>query len=355
VTSHLGRYLVREVAGLYLLGVVALCLLLSIDLLSVLARFLVEHQASAATVARLLLFKLPWFLHLTLPVAVLFAILVATGRLSKDAELKAAYAGGVHPLRLLGPLIAFGALITLVSIGVNGYLEPWGEAAYQREIQSFLYARPPTASQVDAAFAIEGVGTYFAARVRADRNDPSLADLTGVLVIMADGTTMTASSGVWDSATRTWRLNAARVTPAGASLAEAGPTLSIPFPLESSAEQTLTRPTQQTITELADRVRDLRQAGAALENARFELQRRLADATAAVVFALAAGSLALRVRGRGAGLGWTIALVVAFWASWTLTGTLFDRGVVGAWTAAWSTPAAVAVIGALLALRVAWR
>ena len=355
MTSHLGRYLVREVTGLYLLGVVALCLLLCIDLLSVLARFLVEQQAGAVTVGRLLLFKLPWFLHLTLPVAVLFAILVATGRLSKDAELKAAYAGGVHPLRLLAPLIAFGALITTLSVGVNGWLEPLGEAAYQREIQSFLYARPPTASQIDAAFAIDGVVTFFAARVRADRSDPSLADLTGVLVVLADGRTITASSGVWDSSAREWRLNQPRVTAVGRSQAESTPTLSLPFPLESSAEQTLTRPTQLTITELAARVRDLRQAGAALEGARFELHRRLADATAAVVFALAAGALALRVRDRGAGLGWTIALVVTFWASWTLTGTLFDRGVVGAWAAAWSTPSVVAVIGALLAARVAWR
>jgi lipopolysaccharide export LptBFGC system permease protein LptF len=176
-----------------------------------------------------------------------------------------------------------------------------------------------------------------------------------VLVVLADGRTITASSGVWDSSAREWRLNQPRVTAVGRSQAESTPTLSLPFPLESSAEQTLTRPTQLTITELAARVRDLRQAGAALEGARFELHRRLADATAAVVFALAAGALALRVRDRGAGLGWTIALVVTFWASWTLTGTLFDRGVVGAWAAAWSTPSVVAVIGALLAARVAWR
>jgi lipopolysaccharide export system permease protein len=353
--SRLGRYLIREVAGLYLLGVVALCLLLSIDLLSVLARFLVEHQASAGTIGRLLLFKLPWFLHLTLPVAVLFAILVATGRLSKDAELKAAYAGGVQPVRLLLPLIGFGLVISALSVGVNGWLEPWGEAAYQRQIQSFLYVRPPTASQVDAAFAIDGVGTFFAARVRADRHDPSLADLSGVLVVLADGRTLTAPSGVWDSAARSWRLREPRITDGGESVSRAGVDVAIPFPLESNAEQTLTRPTQQTLGELLARVRDLRQAGAALEGARFELQRRLADASAALVFALAAGALALRVRGRGAGLGWTIGLVVAFWASWTLTGTLFDRGVVSATTAAWSTPLAVALVGSLLALRVTLR
>jgi len=356
VTLRLGRYLVREVAGLYLLGVAALCLLLSIDLLSVMARFLVEHDADALTIARLLAFKLPWFLHLTLPLAVVFSILVASGRLAKDAELKAAYAGGVPPVRLLTPLIAVGAVVTVLALGINGWLEPWGEAAYQREIQGFLYARPPAATQVDAAFAIDGVGTFFAARLRADREDPARAELSGVLAVLADGRTITAPRGAWDANARTWTLEGARVTAPGDAQGEpeSGP-LALPFPLESTPEQALMRPALQTLTQLVARVNDLRDAGGDVAEARFALHRRLADASSAVVFALAAGALALRVRGRATGLGWTIALVVAFWASWTLTGTLFDRGVLGALGAAWATPAAVAAAGGGLAWWVATR
>jgi lipopolysaccharide export LptBFGC system permease protein LptF len=65
---------------------------------------------------------------------------------------------------------------------------------------------------------------------------------------------------------------------------------------------------------------------------------------------LAAGALALRVRARSSGLGITIALLVAFWATWTVTGTLFDRGVLGAVAAAWATPGLVAVAGSGLAV-----
>jgi len=356
VTSRLARYLVREVAGLYLLGVAALCLLLSIDLLSVLARFLVEHDASAGTVARLVLFKLPWFLHLTLPLGVVFAVLVASGRLAKDAELKAAYAGAVPPVRLLLPLTAIGVVVAATAVVVNGWLEPWGEAAYQAEIQRFLYVRPPAATQTDAAFAVEGVGTFFAARLRADRDDPSYAELSGVLVVLADGRSVTAPRGRWSADERTWTLEGARVTAPGASAAVLqGAAITLPFPLESTPAQTLARPSQQTLTELAERVRDQRSAGADVAEARFALHRRLADASSAAVFALAAGALALRVRGRSAGLGWTIALMVAFWASWTLTGSLFDQGVLGAWVAAWATPAAVATAGGGLAWWVSTR
>lgn len=345
VMTRLGRYLLREVAGLYLVGVAGLCLLLSIDLLSVLARFLLEQNASLATVGRLLLYKLPWFLHLTLPIGVIFALLVAIGRWVRDAELKAAFAGAVAPRQLLAPLIAFGALVSVLSVGVNGFLEPWGEAAYEREIQSFIFARPPTASQLDAAFFIDGVGTFYAGRVRAEREDPSRAELSGVLVLTADGRTVTAPSGTWDSEARLWRLERARVTAAAeSSSAEVG-ALSLPFPLEASAAQTLTRPAQQTLAELQLVVRELSAAGADRGRALFELHRRLADASAGVLFALAAGALALRMRGRGAALAWTIALVVAFWAAWTLTGTLYDRGVLEPLTAAWATPLLVGLAG----------
>jgi len=357
VTTRLGRYLLREAAGLYGVGVASLCLLLSIDLLSVLARFLVEQSASFAQVGRLVLFKLPWFLHLTLPLAVVFAILVAAGRLAKDAELKAAYAGGVPPGRLLVPLVLGGLGVSAVALVVNGWLEPWGEAAYQADIQAFLYVRPPAASQADAGFAVEGVGTFFASRLRADRDDPSRADLTGVLVVLADGRTVTAPRGTWDATERTWRLEGARETPAGAD-ATATTTvdlLTLPFPLEATPEATLARPDQQTLTDLAQRIDELRAAGADVAAARFALHRRLADASSAAVFALAAGALALRVRGRGAGLAMTIALLVGFWATWTLTGAMFDQGVLGAITAAWATPAAVGLAGVVLAVGTARR
>ena len=348
MTGRLARYWIREVGGLYLIGVGALCLLLSIDLLSVLAGFLVEQQAGVAATARLLLYKIPWFLHLTLPLAVVFAILVASGRLARDAELKAAYAGGVPPTRLLIPLIGFGVAVSGVSLLVNGYLEPWGEAAYEREIQSFLYVRPPTASQNDAAFAIEGVGTFFAARLRADRDDPTRANLSGVLIALEDGRLITGASGVWNSIERTWTVDGARVADAEGSH-RVFAAMPVPFPLAATPSDSLTRPQQQTLGELRGRVRELAAAGGAVDAATFALHRRLADASSAAVFAVAAGALALRVRARSGGLGITIALLVAFWALWTVTGTLFDRGVVGPIVAAWATPGLVGVAGAALA------
>lgn len=346
--------MLHEASGLYLLGVVGLCLLLSIDLLSVLARFLIEQGATGTQVGRLLLFKLPWFLHLTLPVAVVFAILLTSGRLAKDAELRAAYAGAVPPRALLAPLVAGGVLVSALALVNNGWLEPLGEAAYQAEIQGFLYVRPPAATQTDAAFAVPGTGVFSAARIRADRDDSAAAELSGVLVVLEDGTVVTAVRGRWDADERTWQLqDVERSTATGER--ERLVVLTIPFLLEATPEETLARPQQQTLSELQRRVASAVAVGADASASRFELHRRVADASSAAVFALVAAALGLRVRGRSGAFGWTIALLVAFWASWTVTGGLFESGVLGPIAAAWATPLGVATIGAGLAWQVAHR
>src|SRR5690606_26302069 len=127
VPKRLALTLLRETAGLYLLGVAAICLLQSVDMLSVLARFLVQNEATLADTGRLLLYKVPWFLHLGLPVAVVFAVLLACGRMAKDSELKAAYAAGIAPRTLFWPLVAFGLAVGLVSLLNNGFLEARAE------------------------------------------------------------------------------------------------------------------------------------------------------------------------------------------------------------------------------------
>lgn len=339
---RLQRYLVRETAGLFLLGVAAFCLLISIDFLSVLARFLIEHEASPATVGQLLLFKLPWFLHLTLPLALVFAILLATGRLARDSELKATYAAGVSPRRLLLPLVAFGAFVTVLTVVNNGWLEPIAERAYQDRIDAFIYLRPPSETQSDVAFRVPGEGVYFAARVIAEPGEPGRASLRGVMVLRDDGVVTAASEGVWNSDARAWSLDdAQRLQPDG-DVAEAG-SVDLPFDVEADPEATLVQSDRLTLVELRDRIATAAAIGGNVAELRFGFHRRLADASSAIVFALLAGALGLQLRGRGAGFGWTIVLLVAFWSVWFLGGNLFDQGVLGPVAAAWLTPVAVGV------------
>ncbi len=347
---RLARYLLRETAGLYLLGVAAFCLLLSIDLLSVLARFLVQQDASLADVGRLLVYKLPWFFHLSLPIALVFAILLATGRLAKDSELKAAYSLGVPPGALLWPLVLAGVVVGALSLANNGFLEARAERAYQGLIDGFIYVRPPAQVQTNVSFRIDNEGVYFASRVRGDLDDLARAKLQGVMVLLEDGTLLTASAGTWHSDVRTWTLDDAQRTAPGGSPEIVGD-VTIPFALVATPDETLARSETLPLDQLGTNIRRIEAAGGDVRPLRYQFHRRIADAFSAVVFALIAGAVGLRLRGRAAGFAWTIMLLVGFWALWFFAGNLFDAGAVGPLLAAWLTPMLAGAGALLLAIR----
>lgn len=348
--TRLARALLKETTGLYLIGVATICLLLSVDMLSVLARFLVQQGASLAQTGMLLLYKLPWFLHLALPVAVVFAVLLACGRMAKDSELKAAYSLGVTPASLLWPLVLFGLLVGVVSFINNGFIESRAEAAYQRQIDAFLYVRPPNELQLDAAYRLPD-GVFYAARMRSQDGNTDRADLTGVLVVLDDGTTIVAANGEWDSTERVWHLTSAERTVPG-SQPEGVESLTLPFALEATAQETLARPAEMPFDQLWRQLRTVVNAGGDGRELAYDLHRRVADALSAAFFAAFAGAIALRVGGRESGFAWTMVLMVLFWALWVLSGNLFTSGALGPVVAAWLTPVAAAVGATVLAARV---
>lgn len=336
---------------LFFLGVLAVSLLLSIDLLSVLAQFLIEQEAGPSVVVAMLTAKVPWFLHLAIPVAATFAILTTAARMASASELKAAQAGGVAPTALVVPIVLWGVLMSGLALVNNGMLEPRGEARYRAIIESFLYDRPPAASERDASYRLDG-NIFHAARLRADPDAPGNATLRGVMIRFEDGSVLTASTGRWLAATASWHLED------GEKISRNGEATSfveevVPFPLEVNAETALVTPGLQSIGALAESIRRLGALGADTRQLRFNLHRMLADASGATLFVLVAAALGFRLLNRAASIGGTIALIAVFWVLWTFSASLFEQQVLGPVAAAWFTPAAVAVCGVLVALP--WR
>ena len=139
------------------------------DQLSVLARFLIEQGASLRDVGLLLLYRLPG--SFTSPCRWGGVRRADHGRpYGQDSELKAAYSLGVPPRALLTPFVILGLAVGALTLLNNGYLEPRGEAAYQKRIDAFIYTRPPAALQLNAAYQIGG--NIYLLRVRVVENDP---------------------------------------------------------------------------------------------------------------------------------------------------------------------------------------
>src|SRR3972149_1902560 len=114
----LHKYLLREIITPFALALALLTLMLFSGGLLRLVEFLATRGVSLADVAALLLYRLPYVLVFTIPMALLLAVLVAYLRLANDSELVALRAAGLSlaqtlPAPLVASLVAFALTLGL--------------------------------------------------------------------------------------------------------------------------------------------------------------------------------------------------------------------------------------------------
>src|SRR6185436_10335342 len=108
----LDRYLVREIAMPFFLGLTVLTFILEIPPILTQAEQFISRGVEWRIVLRVLVLLLPQALCLTIPMAVLLGILVGFGRLSADREFVAMQACGVSLIRLARPVLLVAVLAT---------------------------------------------------------------------------------------------------------------------------------------------------------------------------------------------------------------------------------------------------
>jgi LPS export ABC transporter permease LptG/LPS export ABC transporter permease LptF len=172
----LDRYVALELGAPFALSVGVLTFFLVIDRVYQLTDLVIAKQVPFELVLSLLLFLLPPLLSLTLPVALLLAVLIACGRLSGDLEVAALKASGVGPLRLFRPFLVVGLLVSVLTGGLTLVVNPWASAAFEKRLFKILQSQAVTAIQertFSGAFA--GIALY------VEEVSPSQVALRGVL------------------------------------------------------------------------------------------------------------------------------------------------------------------------------
>ena len=140
----LDRYIVKELGPPFAIGVAVFTFFLVIDRIYQLTDLVITKSVPFALVMPLLLYMLPSFLALTLPMATLVAVLLVCGRLAGDLEVAALKASGVSPLRLFRPFLAVGVLVTLLIAWLTLAVGPWSSGAFQRQLFRILQSRAST-------------------------------------------------------------------------------------------------------------------------------------------------------------------------------------------------------------------
>ncbi|HSL81853.1 MAG TPA: LPS export ABC transporter permease LptF, partial [Thermoanaerobaculia bacterium] len=134
----LDRYLMREIAGPLGLGFLVYTFILLLDALFDAAEMIIRRGLPVATVGKLLLLSLPNIVVLTIPMALLFGVLIAIGRLSSDSELVALRSTGVSLLSLYRPILLVSALLTVGNTVLMVLVLPWGNHQLQLERLNIL-------------------------------------------------------------------------------------------------------------------------------------------------------------------------------------------------------------------------
>ncbi len=112
------RYVIREVLGPFVIGLLVFTFMLVIPFLLDYAESFISKGVPVLVVLRMMATLLPSALALTIPMSLLLGLLVAFGRLSADREFVAMQAGGVSLLRLLRPV----GVLSVLGWGATTYV-----------------------------------------------------------------------------------------------------------------------------------------------------------------------------------------------------------------------------------------
>jgi LPS export ABC transporter permease LptF/LPS export ABC transporter permease LptG len=357
----LDRYVYREVAAPFFIGVGVFTFFLVIDRIYQLTDLVITKSVPFHLVLSLLVFMLPAFLTLTFPMALLVAVLLACGRLAGDLEVAALQASGVSPLRLLRPFLVVALLVSLASAALTLAVTPWATAAFQHQLfkilqtraasgikervfngsfgQLVVYVEEMSASQV----ALKGL-------VVSDERDPKLSRIIAAREgrLLTDEENRRITLRFIDGAlSETDTGNPRRFRHTAFTLYDMNLAMDSRLAAGARAE----KPERDlSLPALLQRTRELERADQPAAPYQVELHKRFALPLASLVFVLVGFPLGTRSHrgGRGVALAITLAIVLSYYVVFTSLEGLALRGHLPAWGAIWLPNAVFGLVGAAL-------
>src|SRR6266849_3185117 len=126
----LTRYIFKEMLGPTVLGFAFYTFIILMKNLFDFAGMIIKRSLPASTVARLLFLSLPHIVVLTVPMSLLFGILIAVGRLSSDSEIIAMRALGISTRTIYLPVFIFSFAVFLLNLYLMNVVLPKGNSEF---------------------------------------------------------------------------------------------------------------------------------------------------------------------------------------------------------------------------------
>ncbi len=354
------RYIFREILTPFLLGLGIFTFVLLIARLLKLIELVVNRGLPPIEVLRLLGYLLPAFLEVTVPMAMLLAILIALGRLSADAEMVALRSSGLSLYQLMPPIVTFVALVTMATAALALEGRPWGNRSLRLALWDIARTHA-SAGLKPQIFNDEFPGLVIYAE-RIDARDDRL-----IHVLIADErepgqrNTVFAREGHMltdaDAQTVTLRLIDGAIhtvdSDAGADYQTKFELYDVNLDLREAlagAREEGALPKEMTLSQLESVMAEKQAAGTPFRTELVEYHRKFAIPFACVVFGLVAVPLGIAPARAVKSRGFAVSLVVIFVYYILLSAGqgLAEQGTVPAVVGLWLPNALFAAIGLLL-------
>lgn len=357
------RYLLRELLVPFTLGLALFTFILLIARILKLVEMVVNRGVRLGQILQLFSYILPAFLEVTVPMALLLAILVALGRLSSDSEIVAFQASGVGISRLTRPIGAFALCVALLTLALSVYVRPWGNNRLRTGLYEIVKARASAGitpkvfnddfkNLVIYVDQIEPPGNALERVLISDTREEALRNTVfaraGVIIPSEQRRTLTLR--LLDGSIYT-----ASTHPGASYQATRFSTYDITLNLDlavAHAGQQEKDVNEMTLVELQTAIARKEAANEPTLEERVELQRKFAIPCAALVFAALGIPLGIRPS-RSAhswGFSMSLALIFSYYLLLSLGQSLGERGVLPPSIAVWLPNLLLsAVAGALFA------
>lgn len=180
----LDRYVTSHFARPMLTGVAAFAaILLGVQPMYEAVNLVVQKGLPVSIALQAFILQVPGMVALTVPMATMFASIMASGELSSHGEVVAMRAGGISVARMMSSVVAAGVVIAAFGFGFNELVSPQCNYRATTLIVDYVNRQDNLAKPVSMEIPEEGPVQRW---VHADKVNPRNKTMTGVTIVEFD-------------------------------------------------------------------------------------------------------------------------------------------------------------------------
>ncbi len=353
----LDRWLIRELFPSFCFSVSALTLVsLSVGVMFELVRKIVGSGLSLGFALQVFFLKLPSFLVISFPMAILMSTLLTYSKLSSNSEIKALKSIGISTRRIITSALFLGVLMTCVTFVFNDVIVPsanthakatlrkgLGLSMNSNYVKNIMYSRKGKIIDLTSNNnSVRGITHIFFAK---ELQNKIMNDIT-VLDFSRKGykQMLSAEKAYWNDLDADWEFENGQLLTIGP---QGGSTFirfdKYIYPLDSGPQEIAQMPDDAKYMSLSDayKVEEFYKLSGKVKDARrmkLRIQEKYTLPMSCIIFSLIGSSLACRENTRvsqGIGFALSIILILAYYLLSFFFSSLGLAGSISPFAAAW--------------------